>query len=247
MRTIKIAIILFFLMTGQAYAYYGEMLVFVTPQSVEFSLEDPVGHISGYTYNGVISQIPNMKYDKTAEISSEDVQPESEKFNSLEPTTIPTNYINGKYKIKMYGNIMPTNTDISIKLVWDSNVQPWSIAYRDFKLIYPNIIWVYEFDVPAIPTNDGQITLIKVSTPADFIKDIRTAGQLGYIGNPKFVKDLAERVAQVALLKGDQKKGYEDILSELTSLYNKPEQDRFIKKEGYDVLKEDLDYIISHL
>lgn len=51
----------------------------------------------------------------------------------------------------------------------------------------------------------------------------------------------------MALLKGDQKKGYEDILSELTSLYSKPEKDRFIKKEGYDVLKDDLDYIISHL
>lgn len=40
---------------------------------------------------------------------------------------------------------------------------------------------------------------------------------------------------------------YTELLKEITEKYNKPETDEYVKKEAYDVLKEDLEYIISHL
>jgi hypothetical protein len=148
---------------------------------------------------------------------------------------------------------------MSIKLVWDTNAQPWSMEYRNFKIIYPNAIWSYEFDVPTMPTNNGQIVLTKVSNSADLIKDLTTAGQLGYIGNAKFVTELTKEINEIEAEKAKgkiddgltsaqkAKKEYTELLKELTEKYNKPEADEFVKQEAYTVLKEDLEYIISHI
>lgn len=38
------------------------------------------------------------------------------------------------------------------------------------------------------------------------------------------------------------RKEYTELLKEITEKYNKPEADEYVKKEEYDVLKEDLEY-----
>ena len=117
------------------------------------------------------------------------------------------------------------------------------------------------------PPANGQLILTKVSQPGDLIKDINTAASLGYIGNPKFVSEIIEDINEIekkrATLWGYRiqssievhKKStetysvsdnYREILEDITEAYNKPTTKKFVTAEGYNVLKEDLEYIIAH-
>jgi polyhydroxyalkanoate synthesis regulator phasin len=106
---------------------------------------------------------------------------------------------------------------------------------------------MYEFDIPSVSPADGLIVLTKVSNSTDLIKDITTAGQLNYIGNKQFISEIIKKAEAVSLSKSEQKQGYTELLNEITEKYNKPEADEFVKQEAYTVLKEDLEYIISHI
>lgn len=248
MKKIILTILSIVLINAQAYASLEYISISTSPQTIEFHLENSAGSISGYTPSGIMAQIPNITaYEKTSEITSgDDVLGEYEKSNSLKPKILPANIAIGKYKIVIYGNTLPTNTRILIDMDWSDNIQ-WDMKYIGFKMIYPNAIWIYEFDVPATPINNGQIILTKVSTPIDLIKDLTTAGQLSYIGNKQFASEIIKKTEAIGLSKSDQKKGYTELLTEITEKYNKPEGDEFVRQEAYTVLKEDLEYIIGHI
>lgn len=100
----------------------------------------------------------------------------------------------------------------------------------------------------------------KVVTPADLIAEITAAGQSGQIGNAEFVNELIKKVNALEKEQTESQehpnevssaqkaiKKYQKFLKEITERYQKPEKDEFVKQEAYAVLKEDLDYIISHI
>lgn len=116
---------------------------------------------------------------------------------------------------------------------------------------------VQYIEIKYIPGQVAQIT--KIATSTDLIADITTAQKLNLIGNAKFVagitKEINEIEAEKAKGKMDDgltpaqkaKKEYTELLKEIAEKYNKPDGDEFVKQEAYTVLKEDLEYIISHL
>lgn len=252
MRTIKIAIILFSLagFSANALALPNDFYTVVAPSEVQFQVIDPLGNITGYNPNTktVLNNIPNTEYIEDVATTGAEEPTKDEIFHKIHPTLIMDNVFiaTGKYKIKLFGSSVLETVRLDFRSFYQGYKGVQLIGQLN-SIIYPNVTWTYEITIPDVPPPTKNIPLIKVSTPQELITDIKTAGQLDYIGDVQYSENLTDRIAQVSLLKGDQKKRYEDILFELTSLYNKPEQDRFIKKEGYDVLKEDLEYIIRHI
>ncbi len=116
---------------------------------------------------------------------------------------------------------------------------------------------VATYNVHYIPLQS--ISMIKIATSSDLIADITTAQKLNLIGNAKFVAELTKEINEIEAEKAKgkvddgltpaqkAKKEYTELLKEITEKYNKPEGDEYVKKEAYDVLKEDLEYIISHI
>jgi hypothetical protein len=193
-------------------------------------------------------------------------QPESElkpydKYHIITVSGPSAHIVPDKYKLTLYGSFVPIIAKMEIGLLWRTNMTDYA-EYKGNKLIYPNTVWVYEFDVPVNPPTDNQIVLVKVAQPADLIKDLTTAGQLGYIGSSEFISEITKKINKIEekrlkpAEKDDDnkltpaqkaKKEYTELLNEITEKYNKPEGDEFVKQEAYTVLKEDIEYIIGHM
>lgn len=95
-------------------------------------------------------------------------------------------------------------------------------------------------------TPNQPVIITRIATPDDLIDDITIASKLNLIGSNIFVSDLTKRIQAIALLKGKQKEEYQTILAQITLIFNKPDNEKFIKKEAYTILIEDLKYIINH-
>lgn len=234
----------------------------IAPKDIEYHMVNPSGLITGYTPNGILNQNPEVdSYMQHAITAIEGPQNPYDEWHTINQDGYPAYISPGKYNLVIYGAKVPIQTKIGIYFWW-LNQGIKGPDYTAIHLIYPNVVWTYEFEVTQnIPTYT-QIPLIKLSTPADLIKDLTIAGQLGYIGNPHFVSDIIENINEIEkerakpVEKDDDhkltpaqkaKKEYTELLSEITEKYNKPESDEYVKKEAYDVLKEDLDYIINHI
>jgi len=246
--TILGVFLLAFIVNTPAYAYLESVVIQTAPQSVEFHLEDPMGNISGYTSNGITLQIPAIGlYEKTSEIASgDDLLGEYEKHNTLKPQIFPANITIGKYKLVIYGTTTAINTFIYIHLNWGDNVK-WYMEYLNDKLMYPNVVWTYELDVPATPSANGQITLTKVSNPTDLITDINTSNQLGYLGTPGTYQSLLAKAqdAQAKVTAG-QPIPAKNVLNALINDIN-AQKGKQINTIAADILIEDAQYIINHI
>ncbi len=197
MKKYLLLIILIILMSFNinALALPRELSLSISPSEVQYQLIDPFGNITGYNplSNNVLNNIPNLSYIFSSEPMGASYPTKYQKFHVISPNVISnTSTISiGKYKIKIFGSNTQDNFLLSLSIPYP-HVGEMSIDKKSF--IYPNVSWTYEFDVPATPTNNEQIILTKVSTPADLIKDLTTAGQLGYIGNKKLVSKLVQTV-----------------------------------------------------
>jgi polyhydroxyalkanoate synthesis regulator phasin len=233
---------------NSAYAYVESIHISIAPEAIEFHLENPNGLITGYTPNGVQEFIPEIPHYYEKGVYSYDSVPDLynyDYFHVIETGFLPRQ-LTGKYRIVIYGIKTPFVTNIHLSFGWSED-HSWNAKYSNSLLIYPNAVWTYEFDFPVTVPANGQIVLIKVAQPSDLIKDLTTAGQLGYIGNKQFVSEIIKKAEAIGLSKSEQKKEYTELLKEITEKYNKPTSDEFVKQEAYTVLKEDLEYIINHL
>lgn len=245
-------ITLFSINISSALGIPNSISITIIPSTIQFQLIDDIGNITGYNpqNNSVVNNIPNMIYLLHAEDSDDTTTPIS-KYNqgyNIGNKRVSNNVTinSGKYSLKLFGSNIPETYSIESNIFY--YIENARIHYFQTKnLMYPNVVWTYEFNILATPPANQQIVLTKVSTPADLIKDLTTAGQLNYIGNKQFVSEIIKKAEALSLAKSDQKKEYTELLKEITEKYNKPEADEFVKQEAYTVLKEDLEYIISHL
>ncbi len=247
-------------LVSPCYANVNSVLIGIAPSTVEFHLADSNGNLTGYTPGGVILQLPNLTYVVWNEPTVDPVRPD-EIYHLIHRASSPFTIQPGKYKLTIYGTNIPTKARISIELRWSED---WRLVTKTsgLYLIYPNLIWSYEFDIPSIPPAAGKITLTKVATVNDLLTDIKAAGSLQYIGNAEYINELIKEVQKIekerlhpveneahdpATPAQRAIKKYQKLLKEITEKYQKPEPDEFVKQEAYAVLKEDLDYIISHV
>lgn len=169
-------------------------------------------------------------------------------------TNVPLNM-----KIILTGTKLSSNIGTAIEIdERDAGLTfPQSTRFEGFMTIL-DVDQVATYEVAYVPTKSMIFT--KVAAPTDLIADITTAGKLNLIGNQVYVTELINKVTKLEnniTEKSDdghdddiiqnKKKGYMKLLEELTEKYNQPKSDEFVKKEAYDVLKEDLEYIISHI
>lgn len=237
----------------------SDISVIVRPQAIQFHIEDSNGKITGYTPNGILKQIPNIgNYRESGTPDADIDSTEYDEWHQIDGDGSPITILPGQYKLVLYATSMMKIPRASVE-IWGSSTREY-ILFIDDIAIFPNTIAVYEFTIPTmLPTNSEGIVTIKVSNPQDLIKDINAAGQSNYIGNAKFiselVKDINEIEAEKAKGKIDDgltpaqkaKKEYTELMKEITEKYNKPETDEFVKQEAYNVLREDIDYIINHI
>lgn len=259
----KILIIIVLLLTinFQALGLPKSFHTVVVPGNIQFQMSDSMGNITGYnpTTKSIIMNIPNTlyflfdePYEGTRTKDNSHYKLESQKYsNTIQMTP-------GMYKIKVFGTTTVENMNLYFNVFYQ-NIKGAQIMTEHASIIYPNVTWTYEITIPDVPPATKNVPLIKVANPQDLITDINAASSLGYIGNAKFVselvKDINEIEAKKAKGKTDDgltpaqkaKKEYAELLSEITEKYNKPESDEFVKKEAYDVLREDMEYIIEHL
>lgn len=125
---------------------------------------------------------------------------------------------------------------------------------------------VAKYDINYVPLQS--IVIIKIAAPNDLITDITTAGKLNLIGDQLYINELINKVNEIEKRRNQilpvgtddehdedknltpsqkAKKSYQELLQEITDKYNRPETNEFVKQRAYNVLKDDLDYIIGHI
>lgn len=231
---------------------------YIMPGNIQFQMTDPLGNTSGYdpASQTTLQNIPDTIYCLHREY--ENITKDNSQYTLGPDKSNSRGAMVGTYKLKIFAPNTVENFTFGFNVSYQNMVgHQIDIIYH--AILYPNSVWTYELTIPVVPPANKQIILTKISTPADLIKDITTAGQLGYIGNPKFVTELTKEINEIEAEKAKGKvdggltpaqkgkKEYQELLKEITEKYNKPEADEFIKKEAYDVLTEDLEYIISHI
>lgn len=222
---------------------------------INFGIYDSNGTYSGYNATDPKHKIINLNgFDTGSHWVGDEFAPAIEVSNFLYgrlPDGTSGNYKLAIYttKLKIYqidGWMMERTVDMgyfTIKGIIDvGQVKYWEIKYT--------------------PMQNPVIT--RIATSSDLIADITTAQKLNLIGNAKFVTEITKEINEIEAKRtkvdpshgsGDDgltpaqkaKKEYQELLKEITEKYNKPEADEFIKQEAYTVLKEDLEYIISHI
>lgn len=266
MKKVITAILMMFFITAQCYA--DTIKIRVSPDIIDFYVEDISGKISGYTDTQLLLQIPYMDaYWATSEVNEPNPLP-SQKWNELYTSHSESFIPPGKYKLVIYSPHVttPTNISISIDMTWSNTGVIKSATISNIYSMFPGSVYTYEFDIPAIPVN-GEILLTKVSTPVDLIKDINAAASLSYIGNPKFASEIIEDINEIEkkrtkMLANASRSSaevhkkttevynvadnYREILQELDEAYSKPTAKKFVNQEAYIILRKDIEYIIAH-
>lgn len=266
MKKVITAILIMFFITAQCYA--DTIKIRVSPDIIDFHVEDINGKISGYTDTQLLLQIPYMDaYWSNSDVNEPNPLP-SQKWNELYTSHSESFIPPGKYKLVLYSpNITtPTNVRISIDMTWSNTGVIKSAIISNTYSMFPGSIYTYEFDIPAIPVN-GELILTKVAAPADLIKDINTAASLNYIGNPKFVAEIIEDINEIEkkrtlILKNASRSAtevhkkstetysvadnYREILEELNEAYRTPSAKKFVNQDAYIILRKDIEYIIAH-
>lgn len=223
---------------------------------IEFMFIDALGNRTGYdaqTKQIIKDSHPNVQYG-----GSGSSDPDSGDVNLCSKVIgeVPiSNYLQ-PFKITITG-LMLGKYDLYLRIS-EATDYNWKAAYKNGKIHNITDIGIlHTYEIAYTPYQPVQI--IRIATQNDLIADIATAEKLNLIGSPNFVTELTKEINEIEAEKAKgkvddgltpaqkAKKEYTELLSEITEKYNKPESDEFVKKEAYDVLKEDLEYIIGHI
>lgn len=251
-----ITILMSLLFTISAYAAPHSMQIDVFAKPfVNFKIVAPNGLATGYDPNIQPNNLaPNLNEIQGAGYGLLDM-PDTPDIIGTEFNYIK-NILAGNYKIVCFGRGLVSYT-IVIAYDWQPITTPPISQVKKIGFANTGTVQTYEIIVPDSPASG--IVINKIASPADLITDITTAGQLNYIGNARFVTEITKEINEIEAEKANgkmddgltpaqkAKKEYTELLKEITEKYNKPESDEFIKQEAYTVLKEDIEYIISHL
>lgn len=221
----------------------------VNPSVVEFQIIDPLGNITGYNPNTrtVIENIPNTLYWEFIVPGPEDVPPaKNEIYHKVirRSSALPNINGTGIYKVKLFGTNTPENFEFSF--VVDYMPLPNTGVGEKKGIIYPNVTWTYEFDVPANPPSNGQLVVVKVANSTDLITDINAANSVGHLGTPGTYHSLLAKAENAkAKLDAGQAQAAKNILNAFINEVT-AQKGQQINSIAADILIEDAQYIISH-
>ncbi len=243
---------------SSAYATDSSLYFHSTSDKIHFVVTDPAGKRTGY------DPILNQKYSENIPDAGYGIANDTGDPVDTVNALINNNAVDGIYRIKVIGTVL---TRYSLSISYERPLRIPAIHKVSFTDV--NKIDNYEFNYNYAAGRAGTtLILTKIVSPSDLLADITIAGKLGYIGNTKFVNELIKEIQAIekgrtAVRKPEEGQGdkekehltsaqkaikeYKELLKEITEKYQRCEKDEFVKKEAYTVLKEDLDYIISHV
>lgn len=217
---------------------------------VEFVVLDPIGRREG------MDPIANQRFREINNSYGEfSVDSEDPDVDAPEPYNefMADKGIDGLYRLTLFGT-KPARYRLFIVVRSKEKAQGFDM----FGLIDSNQVRVLEFTY----SNDSTVSFVvkKLITATDLREDLRNCFKLGFLGGRSLFRELVEKVEHIEkrLERKDSSKAFEELeklAKELKKVRDETEKhegrkrkpSRFITKEAYDILNEDVTILMSSL